>query len=181
MSHTRYRLHYAAQQNLQMQPDAADSEEDQTNSWVVLLRMKTSWKCWYWVSQVSIGNGTLILQIFLSYDVPVIQRIASCYKNRMNTRVITLWWVDATSLTTSVSTMRFLAEIMLILWAIKSHLKSHMINSLTLVESFHMKFTTLAEEEEVVKLTTLWTTGPRSFGRTYVAFVGGLVVHLFSE
>ena len=37
----------------------------------------------------------------------------------MNTRVITLRRVDVTSVTTSVSTMRFLAEIMLILWAIK--------------------------------------------------------------
>ena len=33
----------------------------------------------------------------------------------MTTRVITLWRVYVTSLTTSVSTMRFLAEIMLIL------------------------------------------------------------------
>ena len=49
-------------------------------------------------------------------------------KNRMNTHVITLWRVDVTSLTTSVSTMRFLAEIMLILWAIISHLKGHIKN-----------------------------------------------------
>ena len=36
-------------------------------------------------------------------------------KNHMNTRVIKLWRVDETSLTTSVSTMRFLAEILLFL------------------------------------------------------------------
>ena len=35
----------------------------------------------------------------------------------MNTRVITLWRVDVT---TSMSAMRFLAEIMLMLWAITS-------------------------------------------------------------
>ena len=44
---------------------------------------------------------------FLSYDVAVIQWIMSCCKNRMTTHVITLWHVDVTSLTTSVSTIRF--------------------------------------------------------------------------
>ena len=50
-----------------------------------------------------------------------------------------------TSLTTSVSTMRFLAEIMLILWAIKSHLKGRMINRILHSWSFHMKFMKVAE------------------------------------
>ena len=50
----------------------------------------------------------------VSYVLAVVQLITSFHKNRMNTRVITLWRVDVTSLTTSVSTMRFLAEIMLI-------------------------------------------------------------------
>ena len=57
----------------------------------------------------------------LPYDVAVIRWITSCHKNRMTTRVITLWRLDVTSFTTSVSTMRFLSEIMLILKAIKSH------------------------------------------------------------
>ena len=61
--------------------------------------------------------------INLSYDVAVIQWITSCHKNRMTTCVITLWRVYVTSLTTSVSAMRFLFEIMLILKAIKSHCK----------------------------------------------------------
>ena len=52
--------------------------------------------------------------LILSYDVAVIQWIMSCHKNRMITRVITLWRVDVRSLTMSVSTMRLLAEIMLI-------------------------------------------------------------------
>ena len=41
----------------------------------------------------------------------------------MTTYVITLWHKDVTSLMTSVSTMCFLIERMLILKAIKSHLK----------------------------------------------------------
>ena len=53
----------------------------------------------------------------------------------MTTRVITLWRVDVTSLTTSVSIMRFIAEI--ILWAIKSRLKGHMINKILYSWSFH--------------------------------------------
>ena len=57
------------------------------------------------------------------YDVAVIQWITSCHKNRMTIRVITLWRVYVTSLTTSVSSMRFLCEIMFILKAIKSHFK----------------------------------------------------------
>ena len=45
------------------------------------------------------------------------------HKNRMATRVITLWRVDITSLTTSVSTMRFLLEVLPNSKAIKSHFK----------------------------------------------------------
>ena len=55
-----------------------------------------------------------------SYDVAVNQWITSYHKNRMTTLVITLWRVYVTSLTTSVSTMRSLIEIMFILEAIKS-------------------------------------------------------------
>ena len=53
--------------------------------------------------------------LYLSYDVVVIRWRTSCYKNRMTTRVITLWRVDVASLTTYVSTTRFLAEILLFL------------------------------------------------------------------
>ena len=42
----------------------------------------------------------------LSYDVAVIQWITSCCKNRMTTRVITLWRVDVMSLTTSTSVLK---------------------------------------------------------------------------
>ena len=55
----------------------------------------------------------------LSYDVAVIQCMTSCHKNRMTT----LCRERVTSLTTFVSTIRFLNEIMLILKAIKSHFK----------------------------------------------------------
>ena len=60
---------------------------------------------------------------FLSYDVAVIEWITSCNKNCLTTCVITVWRVHVTSLTTSVSIVRFLAEMMLILKAIKSVLK----------------------------------------------------------
>ena len=40
----------------------------------------------------------------------------------MTTRVITLWRVHVTPLTTSVSTMRFIIEMLFMLKAIKSHL-----------------------------------------------------------
>ena len=59
----------------------------------------------------------------LSYDVAVIQCITACHKNRMTTRVITLWRVDVTSLTTSMSAMRFPLEILPILKAMKSYFK----------------------------------------------------------
>ena len=58
---------------------------------------------------------------FLSCNIVVIQWITSCHKNHMTTRVITLWRIYVTSLTTSLSTICFLSEIMFILKAIKSH------------------------------------------------------------
>ena len=51
---------------------------------------------------------------YLSYGVAVIQWITSCHKNRMTTRVRTLWRADVTFLTTSVSTMRLLAEMLIL-------------------------------------------------------------------
>ena len=59
---------------------------------------------------VSLNRVILKTYNFLSYDVAVIQWITSCHKNRMTTRVITLWRGDVTSLTTSVSTMQFLLK-----------------------------------------------------------------------
>ena len=58
----------------------------------------------------------------------------SCHKNRMTTHVKTLWCKCITSLTTSVSTMRFHIELMFILKAIKSYFKgSYYKQNLTLV------------------------------------------------
>ena len=51
----------------------------------------------------------------LSYAAVVIQWITSGHKNRITTRVKTLWRVLIMSLTTSMSTMRFLIDIMFIL------------------------------------------------------------------
>ena len=76
-------------------------------------------------------------KLALSYDVAVIQWVTSCHKNHMTSCVITLWYVDVTSLTTSVSAMDFLAEIILILSAIKLHVKGHMINRILHSWSFH--------------------------------------------
>ena len=44
---------------------------------------------------------------FLSHGVAVIQWIISCHKNRLTTRVITLWRERVTSLTTSMSTISY--------------------------------------------------------------------------
>ena len=90
------------------------------------------------------------LNLYLSYDDAVIQWIMTCDKNRMATRVTTLWPQYVTSLTTSVSTMRLLIEIMLNLGAIKSNFKGSKIKGLKINRilhewSFHMKFMKLAE------------------------------------
>ena len=70
-----------------------------------------------------VQNVTFIIvyvsNCILSYDVSIIQWITSCHKNRMTTRVITLWRFYVTRWTTLVSTLSFLTEIMLILKAIK--------------------------------------------------------------
>ena len=62
----------------------------------------------------------------------------------MTTRVITLWREHETSLTASVSTMRFHIEL-IILKAINPVLKDHTINRILHSWSFHMKFTILAK------------------------------------
>ena len=73
-------------------------------------------------------------EFFLSYDIAVIQWITSCHTNHMTTRVITLWHIEVTSLTTSVSTMLFHIEIFSILKAIKSNFnRSRDKQNLTLV------------------------------------------------
>ena len=93
--------------------------------------------------KVSIVNSDF--ESILLYDVAVIQWITSCHNSRMTTRVITLWLVCVTSLTTSVSTMRFQIELMFMLKAIKSRCKGHMINRILHSWSFQMKFMKLAE------------------------------------
>ena len=69
------------------------------------------------------SNSDLFSNKSLHHDVTVIQWITLCHKNHMTTRVITLWSVDVTSLTTSMSTMCFLLEILSILKVIKSNFK----------------------------------------------------------
>ena len=66
-------------------------------------------------------------------------------QNHMTTRVITPERVNVTSLTTSVSTMSFLTEIMPILKAINPTFKDHMINRILHSWSFQIKFMKLAE------------------------------------
>ena len=69
----------------------------------------------------------------------------SGHKNRMITRVITLWRVHVTSLTTSVSTVSFLLKILFIMKAIEFIFKdSYDKQNLTLVV-IHMKFLKLSE------------------------------------
>ena len=73
-------------------------------------------------------TSTLYLKLDLPYNVAVIQWITPCHKNRMTT------CVHVTSLTTSVSIMCFLIEIIFILKAIKAHLSgSYDKQNLTLV------------------------------------------------
>ena len=97
------------------------------------------------VKMVLSGSCLHMTLTILSYDVAVIQWDTSYHKNRKIMRVITLWRVHVTSLTTSVSTMRFLVEKMLTLKAIKSHFKGpNDKQNLTLVvegsfHEFHMK------------------------------------------
>ena len=79
---------------------------------------------------------------FLSYDVSIIQWITLCHKNHTTTSVIILWRVDVTSLTTSVSTVRFRIEILSILKAIRSNFKGSYNKHYW---SFYMKFIKLAE------------------------------------
>ena len=64
-----------------------------------------------------------LFYLHFSHDVAVLQWITSCHKNHMTTRVITLWGACLTSLTTSVSTMPFHIELIIILKAIKSRFK----------------------------------------------------------
>ena len=59
----------------------------------------------------------------ISYGVSIIRWITSCHKNRMTTCVIILWRERVTPLTTSVSAMRFLLQILSILKAIKSNFR----------------------------------------------------------
>ena len=72
---------------------------------------------------VLLCNCSVLEYLYLLHEVAVIQWITSCHKNHMATRVITLLSVRVTSLTTSMSTMRFVVEIMLLSKAVKPHFK----------------------------------------------------------
>ena len=79
-----------------------------------------------YLSRAENERRTMFLYIsyaYLSHDVTVIQWITSCHKNNMTIREITLWHVYVMSLTTSVSTIRLLLEILFNLKAIESHFK----------------------------------------------------------
>ena len=78
--------------------------------------------------RIRIIEESLAWLIYISsYDVAVMQWITSCHKNRMTTRVMTLWRVHVASLTASVSTIRFLVGIIFILKPIKSPLWKRVI------------------------------------------------------
>ena len=79
-----------------------------------------------------------IITPFLSYDVTVIQWITWCHQNYMTTLVITLLREHLTSLTMSVSTMRFHIQLIFIF-------NGHMINRILHSWSFHTTFMKLAE------------------------------------
>ena len=64
----------------------------------------------FWVRSKSYEGTGKGMSVVLSYDVAINQSITSCLRNRMTTRVITLWRVSVTSLTTSMSTRRFIIE-----------------------------------------------------------------------
>ena len=67
--------------------------------------------------QYDLGQQYLLMHFddILSYDIAVIEWITACHKNSMTTRVITHWCKHVMSLTTSLSTTRFLIEIALFL------------------------------------------------------------------
>ena len=89
------------------------------DAWLILVLL--SLKCTFHLyrvegSMLSKGCGENCY-FYLSYGIAVIQWIMSCHKNRMTTRVMTLRHEYVTSLTTSVSAMRFFIEIMIIVKA----------------------------------------------------------------
>ena len=72
------------------------------------------------------------------HDIAVIQWIISCHKNYVTTCVKPLWPVHIMLLTTSVSTMRYFDEIMIIVTAMKYHMKkADDKQNLTLVVIFY--------------------------------------------
>ena len=68
----------------------------------------------YTITNIYLHGSVEVDKIYLSYNVAVIQWKTSCHKNRITTRVITLWRVLVTLLSMSVSTMCFLIDIMFI-------------------------------------------------------------------
>ena len=75
------------------------------------------------IKMISLYDNEVLYYFYLSYNVAAIQWTTLCHKNQMTTRVITLWRVHLTSLTTSMSTICFLIEIMFILKKINSNSK----------------------------------------------------------
>ena len=71
------------------------------------------------VTSVAVVHSAFCFVLFLILNYHLMslffQWITSCHKNRMTTRVITLWRVFVKSLTTSVSAMHCLSEIIFIL------------------------------------------------------------------
>ena len=81
-----------------------------------------------------------VLYMCLSYDIAVIQWITSCHKNHMITHVKTRWCIQVTSLTTSMSAVHFLNEVIFILKVIKCHFKGSYDNRILHSWSFPINF-----------------------------------------
>ena len=91
--------------------------------------------------------------IYIYHIMSLLQWITSYHNNHTTTRVITHWRVYVTPLTTSMSAMCFIIEIMFSSNAIKSHFNGPFDKqNLTLSLSSHMKFMKLAEGSFIIIL-----------------------------
>ena len=61
----------------------------------------------------------------LLYDIAVTQWITLCHRNYLTTHVITLWCINIMSLTTLMSVLHLLIDIMSDSKVIKSHFKGY--------------------------------------------------------
>ena len=103
------------------------------------------------------GGVGVIDKTHISYDVAIIQWIMLCHKNRMTTHEITLWGVQVTSLTMSVSAMCFLVEIMIIVKAIKYHLKKESYDKQNLTLLVILYEMTAHVRSSIFVLPVYWT------------------------